>query len=135
MFSELPIMVKARVIGWILMIIFAFGCSSVPLKKAEKGGAIIDQEAEPVETQKDITTALGTMGGALTGKELSEKELSQIAKQIRKDKEAESAVKAITESVSGKQIQVKYCPICGQRFDPSVEICPVHNVNLEFLEK
>lgn len=51
--------------------------------------------------------------------------------QIRTDKEAQSAVGAISEAVTGMGSTVKYCPVTGKRYSPRIEVCPVHGVALE----
>ncbi len=50
---------------------------------------------------------------------------------IRADKEAQSAIGAITGAVSGKALSVKYCPATGKRYSPRIETCPVHGVELK----
>ena len=71
------------------------------------------------------------MAGALSGKPLSKKELKSLENQIRTDKEAQSAVRAITESVGEKSAVVKFCPITGERYAAHLERCPEHGVLLE----
>jgi len=63
---------------------------------------------------------------------LNEEELRDLKKQIRTDKEAQTAIQAITESVGGNQT-VKYCPVTGRRYAAHIEICPEHQVKLEIV--
>ncbi|MFA6378410.1 MAG: hypothetical protein WCX16_01330 [Candidatus Omnitrophota bacterium] len=45
-----------------------------------------------------------------------------------------SAVESVAGAVSKKPARVKYCPICGRRFSPSVVQCPVDGADLKELE-
>ncbi|MEK7097357.1 MAG: hypothetical protein AAB906_00745 [Patescibacteria group bacterium] len=71
--------------------------------------------------------------GAVSGKPLDQKGLENLSREIQKDPAAKSAVKTITDSMSGQDQAVKYCPIDGQRYSPKFESCPVHQVPLKTL--
>ena len=70
----------------------------------------------------------------MSGRELSEEEKRNLQEQMRTDKDAQSAVQAISGSVSGKNVKVKYCPVGGERYAPHIETCPVHGVRLELVD-
>ena len=87
------------------------------------------------ETRKEAQEALAAVAGALSGKTLNEEDLRHLEKQIREDKEAQTAIQAITESVGGKPPIVKYCPITGQRYASYMEECPEHHVPLKVVDQ
>jgi len=101
--------------------LFLFGCQTMHQIQDSKG----DEE--------NIGEILSAVSGALRGKQLSEEELRNLEKQIRTDKDAQTAVQAITDSVGGKVPQVKYCPVTGKRYAAHLEICPEHQVRLEIV--
>jgi hypothetical protein len=86
------------------------------------------------ETREDVKDALSAVAGALGGKPLDEKALRNLEKQVRTDEDAQTAIRAITESVGGKTPAVKYCPVTGRRYAPHLEICPEHGVELKTLD-
>jgi len=86
------------------------------------------------ESHEDVQEALTAVAGALSGRELSEKEKRNLEEQIRTDKDAQSAVQAISGAVSGKDVKVKYCPVGGERYAPHLKTCPVHHVPLEMVD-
>lgn len=56
--------------------------------------------------------ALMAIGESLSGKEITQEDF----KKQMKDKEAVSAVKNITESLSNPNTSIKYCPSTGKRY-------------------
>ena len=111
-----------RIIVLIVLLSGTVGCQTIP--KAEQKG----------ESSQDVEQALESIAGAVSQKDLSEEEIKNFKKQLRSDPEAQSAVKAISNSMSGKNIRVKYCPVCGRRYDPKIEKCPIHGVELKLIE-
>ncbi len=100
---------------------FLFGCQTTYQVQDSKG----DEE--------NISEILSAVSGALSGKQLSAEELRNLEKQIRTDEDAQTAVQAITDSIGGKALQVKYCPVTGKRYASHLEICPEHQVSLEIV--
>jgi hypothetical protein len=88
----------------------------------------------PEETREDVEESLTAVAGALSGKQLSEEDVRNLEKQLREDEKAQSAVQAITESISTKAPVVKYCPVDGKRYAPHMETCPEHGVPLKIVE-
>ncbi len=91
------------------------------------------QQPKPVashETHRDVQKALGSITEAISGKTLSDKELKKLSKDLRTDKEARSAIKVITDTMSGRR-RVKYCPVTGRRYAPNLTVCPEHGVPLK----
>lgn len=110
--------------AFVLAVIIAAlgGCRTVPPAKQE------------AESEEDVQAALTSVAGALSGRELSAEEKRSLEKQIRTDKDTQTAIQAISGSVSGKDVQVKYCPVGGERYAPNIETCPVHGVRLEWVD-
>lgn len=88
--------------------------------------------ALPRESREDAESALGTVVGAVSGREVSRKELETLGRQIQTNGETRSAVEAITNSMSGTA-GIKYCPVDGQRYSPKFMTCPVHHIELKEL--
>ncbi len=61
-------------------------------------------------------------------------DLNTLVRDLRKDKQAQSAVETLTNTLSGRPSDVKYCPVDGQRFSGKIQICPVHTVELKTVE-
>lgn len=87
------------------------------------------------KTEEDSLEVLSSVAGAISGKNVTQDELKALGRQLRKDPEAQSAVKTITDSLNGGNRIIKYCPIEGERYAPNLTVCPVHKVKLELLEE
>ena len=98
------------------------GCQTIP-KNVDKG-----------ETNKDVQSAITSIATAVSERELTEAEVLNFEKQIQTDQEAQSAVRAISDSMSGKNVRIKYCPLCGKRYDMKFEECPTDKVKLKWIE-
>jgi len=86
------------------------------------------------ESNEEIQTALESIIGVISQKDAEQVDLRALGKQLRKDKEAQSAVRVISDSMSGKNLRIKYCPESGRRYDPKIIICPIHEIPLEYVE-
>ncbi len=101
-----------------------FGCqTSKPLAQSK------------TESGKDVESALISVAGAVKGAPLTSHDLKKLNQQMREDKDAQSAVSTITQSMSGKFHTIKYCPQDGKRFAGSVKLCPDHNVELRWVDE
>ncbi len=113
-------------------VIFSFlifsGCAS---SRATAGKALRPQA--PGESPQEVVSAMENVLGAVSGKNVDQKQLENLGKQIQKDPQAKSALQAISDSVSGQGKAIKYCPVDGERFSPKFETCPVHHVPLKSL--
>ncbi|VAX35147.1 hypothetical protein MNBD_UNCLBAC01-1807 [hydrothermal vent metagenome] len=109
-----------RVWGFLSMVVFLAGCQTMQTQPKAK-----------TESRKDVQKALGTITEAISGKHLSEKELRDLARDIRTNKETQSAIESITGAVGGEEKSVMYCPLTGRRYAPSLTICPEHGVALK----
>ncbi len=98
------------------------GCRTIP-KNVDQG-----------ETNKDVQSALTSIATAVSERELTNAEVRNFEKQIQKDPEAQSAVRVISNSMSGKNVRIKYCPLCGRRYDAKFEECPIDKTKLEWVE-
>ncbi len=103
------------------LVVFLAGCATTP-----KQESLRIQDREAIEALKSVT-------GAVSGQEIDDKKLKDIAVEMRKDPEARSAVESVTQSLRGEK-NIKYCPVDGKRFSGHLEICPEHKVRLEDLE-
>ncbi len=108
---------------FLLLCVILAGCQSAPGK-----GAISSKESG-----RDVADAVGQVAGALSGQELTDEQKKKLVSDIRKDKEAQSALRSIAGAMDMKQAAIKYCPVDGKRFSPDHDICPVHKVKLEEL--
>jgi uncharacterized membrane protein YebE (DUF533 family) len=104
---------------FVLLVLILSGCQTTSQKQKE--------------SSEDSENVLSAVAGALSGKVLSKEEVRNLEKQIRTDKEAQSAIQVIADSVGGKALQVKYCPITGKRYAANIEFCPEHHVKLEIV--
>lgn len=106
-------------ISWILIGLCVYGC----------------QSARPDRpSQKEMDEAIKAAAQAVSGKELNEKELKDLKNQLKTDKEAQSAVQSISESLDPSRAKVKYSPLTGKRYAPHLEYEPGTGVKLEVLE-
>lgn len=80
-----------------------------------------------------MAQAVGQVADAITGQELTDEQKRKLTKDIQSDKDTQSALNVIADAMDLKKIVIKYCPVDGQRYNPSVENCPVHKVKLEEL--
>jgi hypothetical protein len=107
-----------RFVFIILFCVIAAGCRTTQ--------STVDHETE---------SALKSVAGAVKGSPLTDSDLKKLNKQMREDKDAQSAVSTITNSMSGKEYTIKYCPKDGKRFAGSVQVCPEHNVELRWVDE
>jgi hypothetical protein len=94
------------------------------------------QAAQP--KKKDSVTegvsALGTVTEGLTNQNISKEDLKRLAVDVERDPKTKSAVQSINDALQVQQQGIKYCPKDGQRFASSVKECPIHHVELLFVE-
>jgi hypothetical protein len=86
------------------------------------------------ESPQEAVSALGHVAGAYAGRDLSEAELKKLAQDLQKDEEAQSAVKAIADTMEGKSAGIKYSPATGKRYSGNLEYDPETGVKLLPLE-
>ena len=110
-------------VGLVIVGIFFTGCQTTHPKNGT-------QDAGSMQETLD---AVGSVTGALAGKELSESEKRKLLRDLQKDKEAQSAMKSISGALNVKQTGIKYCPIDGKRFSADLDECPEHKVKLKEL--
>ncbi len=85
------------------------------------------------QSQAETVSALTTMTQGLTNKPITEAQLKNLAVQVAKDPQAQSAIRSINTALS-PQYTVKYCPEDGERFSADMIWCPDHKVKLEWVE-
>jgi len=84
-------------------------------------------------SQPETMSALTTMTQGLTNQPMTEAQLKNLAFQVAKDPNAQSALQSINTALSA-QHTVKYCPETGERFSADMVYCPDHKVKLEWVE-
>ena len=104
----------------VLFILFFVGCQTT--------------QSKPVSSTSEAISALGTVTEGLTNQNIDAKTLKNLAVQVEKDPQTKTAVESINQALGAQQTGIKYCPVDGQRFDASVEDCPVHQVKLNIVE-
>jgi len=85
---------------------------------------------KPVETQDEVTRALGAVGEAVSGQNISREDIKNLSRQVSQDEKASTAVKAVTGALSGQDMTVKYCPEDGKRYSTELEFCPGTEIRL-----
>ncbi len=78
------------------------------------------------ESTQEAVSAMRSVTEAVSGRKLSDAELKELELRIRKDKEAQSAIRSITGSLQETGPVLKYCPIDGKRYSPRLKYCPIH---------
>lgn len=85
------------------------------------------------ESREEVISAMEKVVGAVSGQEVSEKDLRELGKRAQTDPQTKSALEAVSGSVSGQAGGVKYCPVDGERYSAKFLECPVHHVPLKAL--
>jgi len=88
---------------------------------------------KPKESQAETVSALTTMTQGLTNQPVSQAQLKNLAVQVARDPQAQSAVRSISTALSAEHT-VKYCPEDGERFSADMTWCPDHKVKLEWID-
>ena len=109
-----------RLLICLLCICFLAGCKTT-------------QPKQPDSITQSVS-ALGTVTEGLTNQNISKSDLKNLAVNVQKDPQTKSAVQSINNALQVQQTGIKYCPVDGQRFDASVEECPIHHVKLKIVE-
>jgi len=107
---------------WLMLIVIACFC-----------GCQSAQPHKDVSSRADTISALSTMTQGLTNKPITEAQLKNLAVQVSKDPQAQSAIKSINTALSPEHT-VKYCPEDGTRYSANMVWCPDHKVKLEWIE-
>lgn len=111
------------------------GCASIPGKNkslAAHEGYLLNTSEE--ESVYDAASALTAVTGAVSDKELSQRELYQAVKKMKDDPEAQAAVDAVSSAFDQNDVQVKYSPATGKRYSADMEFDPETGVKLLILE-
>jgi len=62
------------------------------------------------------------------------KDMGNVPATTETPQDVRSAVESVAGAVSKTPARVKYCPVCGRRFSPSVTQCPADGTALKELE-
>ena len=106
------------------MTIVLIGCQTAPK-------APVNQKVESVQ---DVLSAVGTVAQGITNQPMTGQDIKNLAAQVQKDPQAQSALKAVNTSFNIQDTGVKYCPKDGKRFSSRLEYCPEHKVKLKPVE-
>ncbi|GEM_PF-1939584 len=68
-----------------------------------------------------FAVVLVAMGGCAA---TAHKKDSSAAQPPETQKEIQTAVGTIVNTVSGKQVSVRYCPVCGKHYSAKLGVCP-----------
>jgi len=101
------------------IIVFFGGCQTAPQK--------------PKETQADTVSAISTMTQGLTNQPMTDTQLKNLAVQVSKDPQAQSAIRSINTALTPEHT-VKYCPEDGTRYNANMIYCPDKKVKLEWVD-
>ena len=103
----------------VMFILCLCGCQTAP------------QKTKP--SQAETVSALSTMTQGLTNQPVTQAQLKNLAVQVSKDPQAQSAIRSINTALS-PQHTVKYCPENGERFSADMIYCPDNKVKLEWID-
>jgi len=118
--GDVAIFLKDCFVASLLAMTLCFmGCQTAPHK--------------PKGSQADNISAISTVTQGLTNKPVTEAQLKNLAAQVAKDPQAQSALRSINTALSPEH-RVKYCPEDGERFNADMVWCPDHKVKLEWVE-
>lgn len=90
---------------------------------------------ETKETTQEIESALSSVSEAISGQPLTDEQRKSLIRDLKNNKEAQSAVQAITDSMSGQKVKIKYSPVTGKRYAPNMEYDPETGVKLLELDQ
>jgi len=132
MYSFCKMSAPHRNVAWVLMVsllMIVMGCTST------RQQILAQDVAGKSGDRQEALEALHSMTEAVSGKDVSQQDMVDLARDIDQNEEAATAVKAITDSLQGEGISYKYCPICGKRYHPKFTYCPLHHVLLKDVEE
>jgi len=105
---------------FVAMLLGVWGCQTPAVPKSKP-------------SQAETVSALSTMTQGLTNKPVTESQLKNLAVQVSKDPQAQSAIRSINTALSPEHA-VKYCPEDGTRYSADMVYCPDGKVKLEWVE-
>jgi len=111
---------KKFVVIFLIFIFCLAGCQATVPQKTKSSRA-------------EAISAMTTMTQGLTNQPITEVQLKNLAVQVAKDPQAQSAIRSINTALS-PQHTVKYCPENGERFSADMIYCPDNKVKLEWVE-
>lgn len=103
------------------LIFFLSGCQSA--RPMQKEG----------EAPEDVRRAVGSVVGGMSGRKMSDEDVDKLLKDVQNDKEAQSAINSITNSMDGQK-RIKYSPATGKRYSADLEYDPETGVKLEYVD-
>jgi len=116
-------MKKFNLFGMFLIVFMVAGCQTV------------SPVSTPQESRTEVEQSIESVAEALSGRSLSKEDMERFKDQIRTNPDAQEAVQVITDSMTGRNVSVKYCPEDGKRYDAHLEYCPGSNTRLRWVEE
>lgn len=49
-------------------------------------------------------------------------------------RDVKTAVKSVADTITAQKVLIQYCPMCGRRYSPDVEHCPIDGSALKELQ-
>ena len=63
------------------------------------------------------------------------KKINQESKKAGTPQEAQSAVKSVVNTFKEKQVNAKYCPLCGRHYSSKLDVCPKDGTALKEVQE
>ncbi len=113
---------KQSFIHALVVVCFICGCQTASVKKAP-------------DSPEDIEAALKSVTQGVTNAPVSEEDLKRLARDMQKDPQARSAIKAVQSSFNAHEVGIKYCPKDGSRYSSRVKFCPLCGTELKSIDQ
>ncbi len=113
----------------LLIAVFVSSCSTANRHNSQR---LLNNSKE--ENIADAVSAMKSVAEAVAQKELTEEELKNLAHDLQSNKDSQSAVEAITNSLSREKPKIKYSPSTGKRYSAELEFDPETGERLLDLE-
>jgi hypothetical protein len=108
----------------------AAGCATT--SRSVKSGHVSGGEKR-TELRSEELSAIESVVSAISGQNLPDEKRREVIHNLRRDEEAQSAVLAIKDAVTGEGVVIKYCPRDGKRYHARFTMCPEHHIPLEIV--
>ena len=76
---------------------------------------------------------MAVVASGIIKENLTTQDMRALEESLKKDPEARDAVGTVTRSMAEQKV-IKYCPKCGARYAPNIEICPIDKTKLNVLD-
>ena len=116
---------------WIVAIVSfgSGGCASA--QRSRITGSHTPATRSAAEIPPEAVEAVAT---AVVGRPVKRSEVKDIYRRAGRDPEAREALSTLSTAVTGRRPFPVYCPVDGERYSPSLTVCPRHGVALRPLD-